>query len=444
MVRDQDGESSFAEALVKTVSPEATEKALPALQRKLDRDLPGARVTVRGLVQGPPVTAPVELRIVGPDLEVLRALGHRIRNVMADSPDILQATTQIEGAAPKFTLKLDEEKVRVAGLSLAEVARQLETALEGATGGSLIESSEELPVRVRAGETARSAVDALRELHVVGPGAREKALAGEFPGIPITALGSIHTEPSRTPIFRRNGERVNTVRGYVHRTVLPEEALKRVRGRIASAGIEFPQGYRLEIGGDADARERVMGDLIAPVGVILVLTFVTIILTFNSFRLSAVAGAVMVMSVGLSLLSLAAFQFPFGVVAVIGVIGSIGVSINAAIVIITSLQKDPGAATGDVVRIREVVMAQSRHIISTTLTTFGGFLPLIVGGGGFWPPFAVAIAGGVLLSTVVSFYFTPPAFVLMARIGRLGKVNESEMLDEISAPRMHLVTTAAA
>jgi multidrug efflux pump subunit AcrB len=445
MVRDQDGESSFAEALVKTDSAEATEAVLPRLQHTLDRELPGARVTVRGLVQGPPVTAPLELRVVGPDLEVLRELGEQIRNVMIDSPEVIQVRTQIEGGAPKFTLHLDEEKVRVTGLGLRDVARQLESSLEGATGGSLIESSEELPVRVRVGDGSRSAVDALRRITVIGAGAREQASAGDFPGIPLTAIGVIHAEPAKTPIFRRNGERINTVQGYVHRSVLPEEALKGVRQRIDAAEIRFPPGYRLEIGGDADARAKVMGDLIAPVGIILVLTFVTIILTFNSFRLSAVAGVVIVLSVGLSLLSLAVFQFPFGVIGVIGVIGSIGVSINAVIIIVTALQKDERAAVGDIARIRHVVMAQSRHIVSTTVTTFGGFLPLIVQGGAFWPPFAVAIAGGVLLSTVVSFYFTPPAFMLIMRSSKTGRIRSADPAQRDSvAPDLHLIPRAAA
>ena len=59
-----------------------------------------------------------------------------------------------------------------------------------------------------------------------------------------------------------------------------------------------------------------------------------------------------------------------------------------------------------------VVMDSSRHIISTTITTFGGFLPLILEGSQFWPPFAMAIAGGVLLSTVISFFLVPPLFLL--------------------------------
>ena len=158
----------------------------------------------------------------------------------------------------------------------------------------------------------------------------------------------------------------------------------------------------------------------ASVGLIVTLTIATIALTFNSFRLTAVALVVCVLSAGLSLLSLALMQYPFGIQAIIGVIGSIGVSINAAIIILTGLQQDDEAALGDPEAMARVVTGSSRHIVSTTVTTFGGFLPLIMGGGAFWPPFAVAIAGGVLFSTVVSFYFTPPAFALLAKRKKTG------------------------
>ncbi|MEO1694479.1 MAG: efflux RND transporter permease subunit, partial [Pseudomonadota bacterium] len=130
---------------------------------------------------------------------------------------------------------------------------------------------------------------------------------------------------------------------------------------------------------------------------------------------------------------LAIFQYPFGIQAVIGVIGSIGVSINAAIIIMSSLQDDDAARAGDRGRMAELVVLQSRHIISTTLTTFGGFLPLILAGGGFWPPFAMAIAGGVLLSTVVSFYFTPAVFALLAHNGRLASTRSAQATSDDTA-----------
>jgi multidrug efflux pump subunit AcrB len=102
-----------------------------------------------------------------------------------------------------------------------------------------------------------------------------------------------------------------------------------------------------------------------------------------------------------------------GVQALIGVIGSVGVSINAAIIILSGLKLNERATAGDPDAIVDVVMDASRHIVSTTVTTFGGFLPLILEGSQFWPPFAMAIAGGVLLSTIVSFYLVPPLYTLL-------------------------------
>jgi multidrug efflux pump subunit AcrB len=139
----------------------------------------------------------------------------------------------------------------------------------------------------------------------------------------------------------------------------------------------------------------------------------TLVLSFGSFRLTAITLVVAVLSAGLSLLALAVFRHPFGVNALIGVIGSVGVSVNAAIIILSALHEDPAARRGDRGAIAAVTMGAGRHIISTTVTTVGGFLPLILGGGGFWPPFAVAVAGGVALSTVVSFWFTPPVYALV-------------------------------
>ncbi len=419
MIADQDDQPGFAEALVTAQSAQATEALLDRLQRRLDQAVPQARIIVRGLVQGPPVSAPVEIRVVGQNLEVLRGLGERIRLLMLDVPGIMQARTQLASGAPKVLIDLSEEKVRLAGLDLGNVAQQLEAHLEGTTGGSIVEGSEELPVRVRVGSDGRNSVDAVASVDLVGAGATSAAAAGNYPGIPLTALGALRVKPAQTPIHRRDGERINTVQGFVERNMLPEEALRLVQQRIAESDLQMPRGYRLELGGDSDAREETMRNLLRSMGLIISLAIATIVLTFGSYRLSVITAIVAVLSMGLSLLALAVFGYPFGIQGVIGVIGSIGVSINAAIIIMTALQQNARALRGDVEEIAKVVMAQSRHIVSTTVTTFGGFLPLILAGGGFWPPFAMSIAGGVLLSTVVSFFFVPPAFALLARSGTL-------------------------
>ncbi|MEM9628731.1 MAG: efflux RND transporter permease subunit [Pseudomonadota bacterium] len=412
MMMNQDGVPSFAEALVTTADERLTKTLVPDLQAVLDRELPEAQSIVRHLVQGPPVAAPVEVRVVGPELPVLKEAAAGMRLLMASIPEVTHTKTSLESAAPKLVFDFDEDKLRMAGLTLADAADQLDGLTTGRTGGSLVEGPEELPVRVRVGDVGREDITAIRTLDLLPPNARSLVQEGVYPGLPLSALGEARLVPSESPIDRRNGERVVTVQAYLQLGVLPEEALAELQQILEVQPLDLPPGYRIEYGGDSDARAETVNNLLGPIGLIVALMIASIVLTFNSYRLSLIAGAVAILSMGLSLLALAIFDYPFGIQALIGVIGSIGVSINAAIIIMTALQAKPLAAAGDPGAIRETVMDSSRHIFSTTITTFGGFLPLILAGGGFWPPFAMAIAGGVLLSTVVSFYFVPPAFSL--------------------------------
>ena len=413
IVGDRDGAPGFAHALVRTASPAATDAVLPDLQRDLARLAPEAQVLVRGLVQGPPVDAPVELRIVGPDIAVLRAEGARLRALVADQPLVTVARASIEEGAPKVVVDVDEGAARRLGLSLADVAGQMEAALVGMTGGSLLEGAEELPVRVRLDDALRADPAALRDMGLLPAGAAAIAATGAFPALPLSAVSDLTLAAGEGTVTRRNGERVNTIQAFLVQGVLPEEALSLIRADIEAQGFALPAGYRLEIGGDADARDSTLTNLLAPLGLIVTLSIAVVVMTFRSFRLASVALVVSGLSAGLSMLALAVFDYPFGINAIIGLIGSIGVSINAALIIMTALQEDPRAAEGDPDAMVATLMDSTRHIVSTTVTTVGGFLPLILAGGGFWPPFAMAVAGGVLLSTVVSFYFTPAAFRLV-------------------------------
>ena len=409
---------SHAQALLTTTSPEATEEVLRELQAALTLTAPEAQILVRGLVQGPPVNAPVELRFVGTDLEDLRDIGDEARRIVTDVDAVLVARSTIGGGAPKAVVTINEAQAQQLGLNLRQIAGQLQAGLEGVTGGSMVEGDEELPIRVRLGEATRSSVQAIRDLPILRPDAQALAAQGRWPALPLSAVSSVALEPAAGSITRRNGERVNTVQAFIQRDVLPEEALVQVQAALDAAGFAVPDTVRLELGGDSDARNDTLSDLLASLGLIVTLSIAAIALTFNSFRLTGVVLVVSGLSAGLSLLALAVFQYPFGINAIIGVIGSIGVSINAAIIILSGLQEDDAAASGDRDAMVDVVMGSSRHIVSTTITTFGGFLPLILAGGGFWPPFAMSVAGGVLLSTVVSFYFTPPAFALIHRVRR--------------------------
>ncbi|MBV2358416.1 efflux RND transporter permease subunit [Thalassococcus sp. CAU 1522] len=415
IVGSRSQEPGFGQAMVTTRTDADAARLVSALQTQFDMRFPDAQVIVRGLVQGPPVDAPVEIKIKGQDIATLRRLGDDVRAVMADLELVTQARATVNGGAPQIRFQIDEVKARLLGLDVTDVAAQMNTALVGLTGGSLVEGTEQLPVRVRMGDGMRGDLRAISDMPILLPDAAAVSATGAFPAVPLSELAQPVIEPAESVITRNNGIRENTIQAFIVPGVLPEEALQDVLAALEHTGFTLPAGYTLELGGDSDARSNTVGNLLASVGLIVTLTIATIALTFNSFRLTLVALLVCALSAGLSMLALAVLQFPFGIQAIIGVIGSIGVSINAAIIILTALQQDPQASAGDRNAMARVVTGSSRHIVSTTITTFGGFLPLILGGGAFWPPFAVAIAGGVLLSTVVSFYFTPPVFALIHR-----------------------------
>ncbi|MBT7719126.1 MAG: efflux RND transporter permease subunit, partial [Halieaceae bacterium] len=413
MYRSNEGIPSWAEALILTSDKRKTDDLIRSLQIELDRDYPQARIIVRGISQGPPVTAPLELEVYGPNLQVLQALGEQYRRRIDLIPHVIHTSASLIGGAPKVVFHLNEERLRLAQLQLSDVATALNDSLRGQIGGEILEGAERLPVRVRFNEVDWGSPDQIADIRLPVGLVKGSAAAG----LPLNSLGEPSLEPSQSPIARYNGERFNNIRGYIRRGVLPEEALKLLMEDLKSNPIELPAGYRMVYGGDTKERAGVVDKILAPLGIILSALLATIVLTFNSWRLSAVALLVCICSLGLSLLSLALFQYPFGIMSLVGVIGSIGVSINAAIIIITALQHSPGAMQGSTYAVRTVVMNSSRHIVSTTITTFGGFLPLILEGSQFWPPFAMAIAGGVLLSTIISFFLVPPMFLLCHRLG---------------------------
>jgi multidrug efflux pump subunit AcrB len=415
--QDQDGNPSYAQAQVRATSVTAVQELMPSLQRELDESVPNAQILLRELLQGPPVDAPVELRIYGPQLSTLRELGLQLRERMSRVPKIIHSISTLTATSPKIWLEADENQASLAGLGLVDVAAQLNYRLEGVPGGSILEGNEEIPVRVRVSDETRSTLDQIGSTPLLAHAAPGPAIQpGAFPAIPLETLVDVELRPTLDGIPHRNGRRVNVVRGYTTSGVYPETAFNGLMQVLEEDPLVMPPGYRLEVGGDSAERGDAMANLFAYVPVLVLLMVAFVSLSLNSFRLGGVVFVVAIQSMGLGLLSIALFGYPLGFQGMIGLIGLVGVAINAAIVINSALRADEASVAGSPISIRNVVLREtSRHIVSTTITTFGGFLPLILSPGGFWPPFATGIAGGVLLSTIISFYFVPASFLLVTR-----------------------------
>lgn len=409
MIPNKDGLQNYAQGMITAIDFKAANRLIPIIQRELDDRFPGTQILLRKLEQGPPFNAPVELRIFGPNLDTLKTIGDEVRRIMLATEDVIHTRATLQPGTPKVWVKTDEYAAALTGLNLVDIAQQMSQSLSGAVNGSVIEATESIPVRVRISNEARSELVDIANLNL---------LAGSSTGssemIPLTSLSELSIKPSRGAIPHRDGMRVNVIEAYLRADILPSIVLNRVQENMAKADFTLPTGYRIEIGGESAERDTAVGKLLASVGIILTLLITVVVLSFNSFRISAIIFLSAFQSIGLGMLSVYLFDHPFGFTVIIGLLGLMGLAINAAIVIIAELKADPLAVIGDQQAIVKGVKSCTRHITSTTITTVGGFLPLILAGGGFWPPFAIAIAGGTVLTTLLSFYFVPAAFSLFS------------------------------
>lgn len=435
MLANRSGTPQYAQALVQVKSADQVRDLIHEMQAELTNAFPAAQFLVRQLEQGPPFDAPVELRLYGPDLSVLRTLGNDLRGVLAETPDVVHSSASLAEALPKLAIQVDEEQARLAGLDHTSVAQQMDAALEGATGGSVLEATEELPVRVRISNQRRGDLSEIAALDLLSTTTAASASSGSGRQlVPLASFSAVELQPEVSVIPHFKTVRMNEVKAYITAGVLPAEVLANFQTRLAASDFEMPAGYSYEIGGEASKRDDAIGNLLSSVGVLMVLMVATLVLSFSSFRMAGLIGAVAVLSVGLSLGALALFGYPFGFMGIVGTMGLIGVAINDSIVVLAALREDPLAREGDPAAVRDVVVRSTRHVLSTTLTTIAGFLPLLLGGGGFWPPLATSIAGGVSGATILALYFVPAGFVLLMCRGcqerRALKAQESANLSE--------------
>lgn len=408
IVSTRKSQSQFGQAIVKIAADLNVTDVIRRVQLKLDRAVPEARALVRQLEQGPPFDAPVELRIFGPDLELLREKGEELRLLLSQVPDVLHTSSLLDETLPQVRLDVDAQSASLAGLSPTEIANQVQASLDGRQGGSIIQEMEELPVRVRANDRSRNDLGGVRSMDLIS---RAQGSPSGIPQvIPLRAVASTSLEPESGVIVRLNRRRMNEIAGYLTAGTLPSTALKEFQRRLDATGFDLPVGYELSYGGEASKRNDAVGNLMASVGILMAGMVATLVLSLGSFRLASIIGFVGLLSIGSGMFSLWLGNYPFGFMAIIGTMGLVGVAINDSIVVLISLKEHHGSDASNVEGMVDTVVDCTRHVIATTLTTVAGFTPLIISGGTFWPPLAVAISGGVLFATGIALFMVPVAY----------------------------------
>ncbi len=412
-IEDRANSPFFAQAMVHIDGPHDSMQVVRDLQIALDQEHPEAQALVRQIEQGPPFDAPVEIRLIGPGLHTLRQMGQTLRQELAALPDVLHTRDTLLAGQPNLKLGPEDAELLRSGRFPREMAQALRAQLSGWPAGSVLEATEELPVVLRLPEGDRNSPDALASL----PWANSQGWT------PMGSLAQVSLQPEVSNIPHLDGERINSVQGFITAGVLPSTVLEAWLQRLEAIGFQPPAGYRMVIAGEAAERDEAVGNLMGTLSILMLLMGASLVIAFHSFRLAAVIALVGGLSVGLALGAISLSGFPFGFMGIVGTMGLIGVAINDSIVVLAALEEDEDCLRGDHHAMTQVLVRATRHVLSTTLTTIAGFLPLYLGGGGFWPPVAVAIGGGVTGATLMALTVSPALFQLLYA-GRNPKARE--------------------
>jgi multidrug efflux pump subunit AcrB len=409
LIANRDNSPHYAQAIVEASDSMTVRELIRPLQTLLDRSFPEAQIVVRKFAQGPPAPSDVEIRVSGPSIAMLQDLGEQIRLAIASHPGVLQSQMSIVRGEPQLWFEASEEQ---SSLPLTALAAELQANLDGIQAGFVLEEIESLPVRIRYATNARNDIGEIESINFPLPDSSR--------WIPLSAIGKISLRPQQGGITRRNGERTNNILAYTADGVLPIDVTRQALDTLERSGFQLPAGYRMEVGGEAENQAEAVGNLMTYLPIIVVATIATLILTFRSVPLALLLLVVAPMSVGFGMIGTALAGFPLSFNTLLGSLGLMGLAFNSSIIVLAAILADPSAKAGNASAIADCILASGRHLTSTTLTTMGSFLPILIFiGGEFWPPLAIVFVAGVGGSTLLAVFFTPAAYGLLLRFGYL-------------------------
>jgi multidrug efflux pump subunit AcrB len=399
--------TNYAEIVVQKASWK-TSTALPwldALRSDLEA-FPGARFTVVVFENGPPVEAPIVVRIKGEDLGVLKQMAAQVTAAIEATPGTRDVDNPMRLDRTDIDLGINEAQAAALGIPAGLERRVARLALAGETASRLRdEDGEEFPVVVRLPNVEGNDVSALDRIMVpTGSG----GLA------PLSGFATPELVSAPAAINRFNGERAVTITARTQTGFLTSAVSADVLARVTQAVKPAP-GYAIEQGGQAAAQATSFSGigvafLIALFGILAVL-----VLEFGKFRTAIVVAGIIPLGIFGAVMALAVTGNSLSFTATIGIVALIGIEIKNSILLVdfTEQLRREGVELMDA--IEQAGEVRFLPVLLTSVTAIGGLIPLTLDQSGLYSPLAIAIIGGLVTSTFLSRVATPVMYYLTAR-----------------------------
>jgi multidrug efflux pump subunit AcrB len=377
------------------------------LQRLRDRFAgdPDGDIVIRSFENGPPIDAPIAIRIAGPDLGVLKMIASETARIMRSVPGVRDVTNPLALDRVDLDLGLDADKAALLGIAPGEPRRALRLALAGERAGNFRdEEGDTYPLVVRLPMDERQPVSALGSVYIAS------ATGGS---IPLAQIATPRLKSVPPVIDRFDLERNVTVTAWNAPGFLTSRLTGEVVERLSA--MSLPAGYTLSVGGEAEASAESFDGIGAIVLLAVFSIMAVLVAEFGNFREVAVVAGVIPLGMFGGVIALLLTGYPMSYMGIIGFVALIGIEIKNSILLVdfTSQLRARG------VPLREAIEKAGEirflPVLLTSVTAIGGLLPLALGGSALYSPLAWVIIGGLVSSTLLSRIVTPVMYLLLAR-----------------------------
>ncbi len=399
------GSNHIAEGVYFASSYKDMMNILPSLAKNISQSNPDIEVRVDKFYSGPPVFAAIDYYITGDDPELLQALGEKLELIISKAPNISSTNATLSSYETNIEIDFNNSNMALSSKQMEAILLELAAANNGIVVGSMLDGNKDLPIRMKSSNGINSSIENIGMLTLAGPASVDY----------VENFGKTSLTRTSEFIERTNGEKKNSVQGQIWTGNLASGVEAAIKDEIETFKLSLPAGYSLESDGEADTAAESQGQIISSAAIFFVLIVIGLVAALNSFKQAGIILSVAILCVGLSFVGLVVGQQNYGFIATVGAIGLAGLAINDSIVVLSHIKEEAENNGLTKAKLVEVVIRSTRHVLTTSATTIGGFLPLLFASI-FFRPLAWGMVVGVIGSSIIAVFYIPAMFIYLKKI----------------------------
>ena len=392
-------QASFAQFVVLASSLDDRDEIRKSLDTQIRQLLPQVRTRVSLLENGPPVGYPLQYRVSGEDVTIVRQEAQQLAKLLSENPNTTNVHLDWGEQSKIISLNIDQDRARQMGVTSEDLANFLNSSLTGVMINQYREKRELIDIRIRGDQAERVDVASLASLAVP---------TSKGTTVPLAQIAQIDYKFEDGLIWHRNRLPTITVRADIRSKLQPATVVNEMADKVAQLRTTLPSGYLIEVGGTVEESAKGQTSVNAGMPLFLAVVFTLLMIQLKSISRSFIVFLTAPLGLIGVVLFLLLFNKPFGFVAMLGTIALSGMIMRNSLILIDQIEQDINAGHNQWDAILDATVRRARPIILTALAAVLAMIPL--SRSIFFGPMAVAIMGGLIIATLLTLFFLPALY----------------------------------